>query len=188
MPAQLLDLLAGLGPLPAHILRAIEEVPRHHFISEIFRDEAYKDSAPPIGHGAHASRPSTVVRMLSLLGKPRKVLEVGTGCGWKTALLSTFCEVHSIEINQGLHERAKRDLRGFNVNLYHGDGLKGIHDKAPFDGIIVCAAVKQVPPALLEQLSGVMVLPIGDETHQELFRITKDSSESFGPCGFMKVQ
>ncbi len=185
MPARLHDLLAGLGELQPHILRAIEEVPRHWFLSEIYRDEAYKDSAPPIGHGAHASTPSTVVRMLTLLGQPRKVLEVGTGCGWQTALLSTYCEVHSVEVCPELHERARRDLRGFDVKLYLGDGLKGLPDVAPFDGIIMCAAVREIPESLLSQLSGVMVAPVGDQNKQEILRVTKAGAESFGPCGFM---
>lgn len=167
MPAKLADLLATLGPdsLPAHLLSAIRDVPRHHFLAEIFSDEAYKDAAPPIANGLTASRPSTVVTMLAALGKPRKVLEIGTGCGWQTALLSMFAQTYSIEIHPGLAERAARDLRAYRVALRQGDGMQGWPEAAPFDGIIVCAALPEPPLALFDQMTedGIMVAQVGNE-------------------------
>ena len=190
MPAALSDLLAGFGPdVAGHVLRAIERVPRHHFVAEIFRDEAYKDCAIPIGHGVSASRPSVIARMLSLLGARSKVLEIGTGSGWQTALLSTYAETFSIECVAGLHERARRDLASYPVNLRLGDGRLGWQECAPFDGIIVSAAVSECPPALFDQLApdGVMVLPLGNGERQQLCRIEKSKNGTprlFGPCGF----
>jgi len=167
MTANLGDLLNALGPgsLPAHLLSAIETVPRHHFVAEVYSDEAYKDAALPIGHGLTASRPSTIVTMLKALGTPRRALEIGTGCGWQAALLSRYAETYSIEINPALHERAARDLRGYDVKLRLGDGLSGWPEAAPFDGIIVCAALEAVPAILLGQLSddGRLVAQIGGE-------------------------
>jgi protein-L-isoaspartate(D-aspartate) O-methyltransferase len=165
LPAKLSDLLAGLGPdIPAHVLRAIQAVPRHHFIAEVYSDEVYKDAALPIGHGSTASRPSTVVAALTAIGKPQRVLEIGTGCGWQTALLSTFCYVYSIEAVLALAERASRDLHRYAVNLRCGNGLHGWPDAAPFGGIILCAAVDEPPAALLDQLTddGVLVAQVGN--------------------------
>lgn len=190
MPATLPDLLAGLGPLPAHVLRAFEEVPRHRFVAEIFWDEAYKDAALPIGHGVNATKPSVVARVLSLLGERRKVLEIGTGCGWQTALLSTFAETYSIESHPMLYERARRDLAGYSVRLRLGNGLKGWPEHQPFDGIVVCAGVRAPPIALLEQLAprGVMVVPLGNSERQSLCRVSKPGFvEDFGSCGFVEA-
>ena len=167
MPAQLPDLLAALGPLPVHIEAAIRAVPRHHFLAEIYRDSAYKDAALPISDALTASKPSTVVAMLSALGHPRRVLEIGTGSGWQSALLAQFCdEVYSIEVHAGLAERAARDLRGYPVSLRHGNGLVGWPEAALFDGILVCAELPEtVPAALLDQLAddGVMVAQMAGE-------------------------
>lgn len=165
MPASLPDLLNLLGALPPHLILALRAVPRHHFLAEVFADEAYKNSALPIGHGLTASRPSTVIAMLLALGERRKVLEVGTGCGWQTALLSTFAHTYSIEAHPKLAERAARDLRPYPVTLRQGDGLQGWPEAAPFDGIVVCAALDEPPQALFEQLTedGVMVAQVGAE-------------------------
>jgi len=169
MPAQLADLLLTLGAslIPAHIIAAITAVPRHHFVSEIHRDDVYKDTPLPIASGLTASKPSTIVAMIEAIGHPKRVLEIGTGSGWQTALLAQFCdEVFSIEVHEGLAERAARDLRGYPVTLRQGNGLAGWPEAAPFDGILVCAELPEVAPAaLLDQLSddGVMVAQVGGE-------------------------
>lgn len=167
MPAVLADLLRtlGAGTLPPHIVQALHAVPRHYFIAEVFADEVYKDAALPIGQGLTASRPSTVVAMLKALGEPKKVLEIGTGCGWQTALLSTFAQTYSIEVNERLSARAARDLRDYPVALRCGDGLEGWPEAAPFDGIVVCAALSEVPKTLTGQLSdaGVLVAQVGPD-------------------------
>lgn len=168
-------------------------VPRHHFVAEIFCDEVYKDSALPIGHGVNCSRPSTVARMLTLLGERRKVLEVGTGCGWQTALLSTYAETYSVESIPALHERARRDLAAYPVRLRLGDGMLGWPEAKPFDGIIVCASVSQRPPMLFDQLSvdGVMVFPLDTGGRQELCRVEKangrDELQMFGAGRFVRA-
>ena len=158
------DLLGGQGDLPPHVRSAVLNVPRHHFIPEIHINDAYKDVALPIGHGVTASRPSTIIDSISALGNPKKVLEIGTGSGWQTALISQFAKVYSVEINPSLHERASRDLRGYNVNLLLGDGLDGWPEHAPYDGIIVCASLEKNPQTLLDQLSeeGIIVVQIGE--------------------------
>ncbi len=193
MPASLPDLLAGLGPdVSDHVLRAIGAVPRHHFVAEIFCDEVYKNTALPIGHGVNASRPSVIAKMLTLLGQPAKVLEIGTGCGWQTALLSTFAETYSIEINAALYERAARDLRPYRVHLKHDDGMMGWAEHAPFDGILLSAAAPECPPVLFDQLSadGVMVFPLVAADRQELCRVTKrngKSPEMLGAARFVRA-
>jgi len=158
------DLLGGQGDLPPHVRSAVLNVPRHHFIPEIHINDAYKDVALPIGHGVTASRPSTIIGLISALGHPQKVLEIGTGSGWQTSLISQFAEVYSVEINPSLHERASRDLRGHNVNLLLGNGLNGWPENAPYDGIIVCASLEIIPQTLLGQLSedGIIVVQIGE--------------------------
>lgn len=166
-------------------------VPRHHFVAEIFRDDVYKDTALPIGHGVNCSRPSTVTKMLSLLGERRKVLEIGTGCGWQTALLSTYAETYSIEAMPALHERAGRDLASYRVRLRLGDGMLGWPEAAPFDGIVVCASVSECPPLLFDQLSddGVMVFPLDRGDRQELCRVEKTSGrlQMFGAGRFVRA-
>jgi protein-L-isoaspartate(D-aspartate) O-methyltransferase len=184
MPAKLADLLnaIGAGSLPPHIVAAIEAVPRHHFLAEIYSDSAYKDAALPISATLTASRPSTVVAMLTALGRPRRVLEVGTGSGWQSALLTRFCaEVYSIEVHEGRAERAARDLRGYPVTLRQGNGLAGWPEAAPFDGILVCADLSNDASraALIDQLTetGVMVAQVGGE----ICRI--DKSGCISPIG-----
>lgn len=185
----ILDLtkFSGRETIPGHLAKAIQAVPRHHFLAEEHSKDAYKNVAVPIGHGVNATRPSVVIQMLELLGERSKVLEVGTGCGWQTALISTFAEVFSIEQNPSLHERAARDLRDYPVSLRCGNGFAGWPEAAPFDGVIVCCAMPEVPASLIAQLSddGVMVLPLGDASKQTLCRVTKHQDiEDCGSCGF----
>ncbi|MFA7333365.1 MAG: protein-L-isoaspartate O-methyltransferase [Kiritimatiellia bacterium] len=171
----------------------LQRVPRHPFVAEIYAAEAAKDANIPIGHGVYASKPSTIARMLDLLGPCHRVLEIGTGCGWQTALLTLQAqEVFSIEYIHGLYERSTRDLRalGYDVTTRHGDGFAGWPEHAPFDGIIAACAVPVIGDGLLAQLSigGRIVAPVGDASTQRIVRITRTATgietEDHGPAGF----
>ena len=148
----------GIGD--SQVLDRIRSVPRHLFVDEALASRAYEDTALPIGHGQTISQPYIVARMTEALiegGAPRKVLEIGTGCGYQTAVLAPLVvTLYSVERIAALQQRARkvlRDLRIRNVHMRHGDGFEGWAAYAPFDGIIVAAAAHSVPPALLEQLA-----------------------------------
>lgn len=154
------------------VLSVMGAVPRHLFVDEALASRAYEDISLPLGFGQTISNPQTVARMTELLragAEPGKVLEIGTGCGYQTAVLARlFKEVYSIERIAELLARARRVLRELrigNVRLKHGDGQAGIPEAAPFDGILLTAAVTHVPNSLLEQLGvgGRMVLPVGSQ-------------------------
>jgi protein-L-isoaspartate(D-aspartate) O-methyltransferase len=182
------------------VLERIRSVPRHLFVDEALASRAYEDTALPIGHGQTISQPYIVARMTSALieaGKPRKVLEVGTGCGYQTAVLAPLVTtLYSVERIGALQQRARqvlRDLRIGNVHMKHGDGFEGYAAYAPFDGIIVAAAAYSVPPALLEQLGegGRLVIPVGTDREQQLLRITRRGErlerEVLGPVTFVPL-
>ena len=154
-------------------LSAIGEIPRHIFVDEALSIRAYEDVSLPIGHGQTISQPYIVARMTEILrnDKPlNKVLEIGTGCGYQTAVLSRVArEVLSVERIRPLLLKARDHLRALkcsNIKLDHADGSKGLEDYAPFDGIIVTAAASHIPQDLLSQLAegGRMVIPIGTES------------------------
>ena len=182
------------------VLERIRSVPRHLFVDEALSSRAYEDTALPIGHGQTISQPYVVARMTqSLLEGPslRKVLEVGTGCGYQTAVLAPLVvTLYSIERIAALQQRARKvlqDLRIGNAHMRHGDGFEGWPPFAPFDGIIVAAAAYTVPPALLEQLAdgGRLVIPVGPDREQQLLRITrrgeKFEREVLGPVTFVPL-
>ena len=182
------------------VLERIRSVPRHVFVDEALASRAYEDTALPIGHGQTISQPYIVARMTQSLveaGKPRKVLEVGTGCGYQTAVLAPLVTtLYSVERIAALQQRARkvlRDLRIGNVHMKHGDGFEGWAAYAPFDGIIVAAASYAVPPALVEQLAdgGRLVIPVGTDREQQLLRITRRGErlekESLGPVTFVPL-
>jgi len=163
------------------VLEAIRSVPRHWFVDEALAHRAYEDTALPIGHGQTISQPYIVARMTELLieGAPLdKVLEIGTGSGYQTAVLARFAkEIVSLERIKVLQEKARQRLRALKINnvmLRYADGSVGLQEKAPFDGILAAAAPADVPQELLEQLAigGRLVIPIG-EHEQKLFRITR---------------
>jgi protein-L-isoaspartate(D-aspartate) O-methyltransferase len=166
------------------VLAAIAAVPRHLFIEEALASRAYEDTALPIGFEQTISQPFIVARMLEALGVQRRlgtVLEVGTGCGYQAAVLARLAkQVYSVERIAGLLEKARGNLRSLrlsNLRLVHADGNQGLPQAAPFDAIVVAAAARGVPPALLQQLAsgGRMIVPVGAD-HQALCLIEKTST------------
>lgn len=164
------------------VLRAMDEVPREHFVERTFIDSAYADQALPIACGQTISQPYVVAFMTEHLGvRPdHRVLEVGTGSGYQAAILSRLArEVVSIERYRTLAETARQRLAtlGYdNVDVRVGDGLAGVPDRAPYDRIIVTAAAETVPDGLVAELAdgGVMVLPLGPHAGpQQLVKLTK---------------
>ena len=166
------------------VLACMGAVPRHIFVDEAMAHRSYEDTALPIGHNQTISQPFIVALMTQLLCdvKPRQVLEVGTGSGYQTAVLSYFCHrLYSIERISALTKRAQKRLAAMSVKntvLKHGDGYGGWEVHAPFDAIMVTAAPPVVPEALLDQLAvgGRLIVPVGDDAVQELIVIdrTKD--------------
>jgi protein-L-isoaspartate(D-aspartate) O-methyltransferase len=182
------------------VLDVMLETPRHIFVEDAFASRAYEDTALPIGFNQTISQPYVIARMTELLLERRalqKVLEVGTGSGYQTAVLAQLTKlVYSVERIYPLQQRARRclsDLHLRNVRLKHSDGTTGWHDYAPFDGIMVTAAPSEVPPLLMEQLGrgAVMVLPLGSGRDQVLQRITRTESgfevESIEPVSFVPL-
>ena len=179
MSAALAAFLRDQGIRDERVLAAVAQVPRAWFVPEDLRDRADDDRPLPIGHGQTISQPFVVAYMterLRLTG-PERVLEVGTGSGYQTALLALLAgEVYSIEIIPELAERAREVLLGrlglANVRLRTGDGARGWPEEAPFDRVIVTAAAEQVPPALLDQLApgGRMLLPVGPSSEAQVLR------------------
>ena len=166
------------------VLAAIAAVPRHIFIEEALASRAYEDTALPIGFEQTISQPFIVARMLEALDVHKRlgtVLEVGTGCGYQAAVLARLAkEVYSVERIAGLLEKARSNLRSLrlsNLRLVHADGNQGLPEAAPFDGIIVAAAARGVPRALLQQLAtgGRMIVPVGADD-QALCLIEKTST------------
>ncbi|MEN5018760.1 protein-L-isoaspartate(D-aspartate) O-methyltransferase [Erwinia sp. Eh17-17] len=166
------------------LLKAIEDVPRERFVDEAFEHKAWENTALPIGSGQAISQPYMVAKMTSLLAltPASRVLEIGTGSGYQTAILAHLVEhVYSVERIKGLQWQAKRRLKQLdlhNVSTRHGDGWLGWPSRGPFDAIIVTAAPPEIPEALMSQLSdgGIMVLPVGEE-QQVLQRIRRKGDE-----------
>ncbi len=182
---RLVQRLVDAGITHQGVLDAMRSLPRHLFVDEALASRAYEDSSLPIGHGQTISQPYTVARMTEALleGGPRaRVLEIGTGSGFQTAVLASVVRrVYSLERVAALHEMAARRLRLLklrNVRLRHGDGHLGWSEYAPFDGILVTAAPEGIPRALVNQLAseGCMVLPIGRQGQQVLVRVTRTES------------
>ena len=187
---QLAEKVAASGVRHRQVLEAIATVPRHAFVDEALDTRAYEDSALPIGHQQTISKPSVVARMVELLFKPKKelgkVLEIGTGCGYQAAILSLLAsEVYSIERIRPLHDQARAKLRPFripNLRLVYGDGIRGLPQAAPFDGIILAAAGLGIPDPLLDQLAigGRLVAPVAkSEEEQQLVVVERVSSQRY---------
>jgi protein-L-isoaspartate(D-aspartate) O-methyltransferase len=168
------------------VLEAIGRVPRHLFVDEALASRAYEDTALPIGHGQTISQPYTVARMTELLftDGARRVLEIGTGSGYQTAVLCALAhEVYSVERIEPLHKSARRALQelGYrNFRLKLNDGSDGWADYAPYDAILVTAAAAEVPAALLAQLApgGRLLIPVGNAARQELLSIRQTAEGS----------
>ena len=192
--------VAKQGVQDPAVLAALENVPRHMFIEPAMSAQAYVDASLPIGHKQTISQPYIVARMIEVMrngGKLDRVLEIGTGCGYQAAVLSRVArEVYSIERIKPLHELAKSNLRPLrisNLRLQYGDGMLGLPQAAPFDGIILAAAGLEVPRALLEQLAigGRLVAPVGAQV-QHLHLITRSgtaewTSETLEGCHFVPL-
>ncbi|WON74880.1 MULTISPECIES: protein-L-isoaspartate(D-aspartate) O-methyltransferase [unclassified Nitrosospira] len=182
--ARMIERLRNQGIVDEVVLAAMSAIPRHIFVEEVLATRAYDDVALPINFGQTISSPFTVARMSELLragSNPGKVLELGSGCGYQTAILAQFAaEVYSIERIGPLLTRARarlRELRLGNVRLKHADGLLGLPESAPFDAIILTAATPHIPALLLDQLSigGRMILPKGSQ-EQYLCVIERNSN------------
>lgn len=197
---RLVQRLREQGIASLAVLDRIRNVPRHIFVDEALGSRAYEDTALPIGFGQTISQPYIVARMTEALlegGPLHKVLEVGTGCGYQTAVLAPLVErIYTIERIEPLLERAKERLKELgvrNVRFRHGDGSVGWKPQAPFDGILVAAAPLVVPEALLKQLQvgGRLLVPVGPEGEQELVRFTRREQridrESLGPVAFVPL-
>ncbi|MCL9773432.1 protein-L-isoaspartate(D-aspartate) O-methyltransferase [Vibrio methylphosphonaticus] len=182
--ARLVEFLQGHGIEDERVLHAILQVPREQFVSQAMIHQAYDNNALPIGSGQTISQPYIVAKMTELLSLTRetKVLEIGTGSGYQTAVLAQLVEhVCSVERIKALQWEAKRRLKRldiYNVSTKHGDGWQGWQAKGPFDAIIVTAAAASVPDALLLQLTegGRLVIPVG-ENDQQLLKITRNGDD-----------
>jgi protein-L-isoaspartate(D-aspartate) O-methyltransferase len=180
---RMVERLRSQGIKDERVLNVFAEVQRHIFVDEALAHRAYEDIALPIGFGQTISQPWVVARMLELAGAGAglsTVLEIGTGCGYQSALLSRLARhVYSVERIAELLTRARRnlhELRITNVRLKHADGHVGLKESAPFDAIIMAAAATHVPDALLEQLGagGRLVMPLGNR-EQYLTVITRNA-------------
>ena len=181
---RLVQRLQESGIQDLRVLDAIARVPRHLFVDEALASRAYEDIALPIGHGQTISQPFVVALMTQALiaaGQPHRVLEIGTGSGYQTALLSVLAEeVYTVERVQELF-RACRDrlfeLGYRNIQYRHGDGLEGWPEHAPYDGILAAAAPPEVPGALLDQIApgGRLVMPVGQRDQQRLILIERQT-------------
>lgn len=185
---RLVERLRQDGIVSEEILGAMQNTPRHLFIDQALAHKAYEDTALPIGQNQTISQPFVVALMTELLLQAsipvNKVLEVGTGCGYQTAILSQLVKwVFTIERIGSLQQQARERLPGLgyrNVSFLNGDGFEGWSSNQPFDGILVTAAPEEIPQKLLSQLAdgGRMVIPVGDGARQDLRIVTKTSTGS----------
>ena len=169
---RMVEALRAEGVKDERVLNAMAEIPRHVFVDEGIASRAYEDVALPIGHGQTISSPGIVGLMTQLLlevAPMKRVLEIGTGCGYQTAVLARLVkEVYTLERIAPLMDKARRnlrDLRFYNVRYKHADGHAGYPEGGPYDGILMAASATHVPDALKQQLAvgGRMVLPVGTE-------------------------
>ncbi len=183
-PAQKIRLLMELrqgGITDTQVLSAIERLPRELFVGNMFGDQAYENTALPIAHGQTISQPYVVAFMTQALdlGTRRRVLEIGTGSGYQTAVLAQLCRrVYTIERYPSLLKDAEHrftQLQLNNITAIAGDGNKGWPEQAPLPRIIVTAAAPEIPSVLVDQLDlgGIMIVPIGDQDGQEIVRVEK---------------
>ena len=183
---RLIQRLREQGINNAQVLDQIRNVPRHLFVDEALATRAYEDTALPIGHGQTISQPFVVAKMSEAMlegGTPGKVLEIGTGCGYQTAVLAPLVRfIYSIERISALLERSRsrfKELGIRNVHLRHGDGFQGWPAHGPYDGILMAAAPLAIPEVLFQQLApgGRLIAPVGPEGRQQLLRLTRRGDE-----------
>ena len=197
---RLVQRLRDQGIANLAVLDRIRNVPRHIFVDEALGSRAYEDTALPIGYGQTISQPYIVARMTEALlegGALENVLEIGTGCGYQTAVLAPLVNrLYTVERIEPLITRAKQRLKELgirNVRFRHGDGSLGWKAHAPFDGILVAAAPLTVPEPLVKQLAvgGRLVVPVGPEGEQELVRLTRRETgiekRSLGAVAFVPL-
>lgn len=172
---RLIQRLMDQGISNYEVLDAIRNTPRHLFVDEALAHRAYEDTALPIGWNQTISQPYVVARMTELAlanGRPKKVLEIGSGSGYQTAVLSPLVgQIYAIERIKGLLDKSRQRIRALrlrNVQLRWGDGLDGWADEAPFDVILAAAAPERIPEVLLQQLApgGRLIMPVGGRTQQ----------------------
>jgi len=191
--------ISGRGIKDPRVIAAMEQVPRHLFVPETLHGQAYGDHALPIGEGQTISQPFMVAFMseaMELRGSER-VLEIGTGSGYQTAILAHLAgRVYSVERIRSLLEKARKNLDRIqcrNVITRLFDGSYGWKEESPFDAILVTAGAPMIPPPLVEQLKlgGTMVIPVGDLDSQKLFRVRRSrkgfSQEDLGECSFVAL-
>lgn len=186
---RLIKRLEEEGITSAQVLNCMRNVPRHLFVDEALSHRAYEDTALPIGYSQTLSQPYVVARMTELVlsrGVPEKVLEIGTGSGYQTTVLSQVVpRVFTVERIAPLLERANkrfRDLKLRNITAKHADGSLGWPEKGPFNAILSAAAPYSIPPELLQQLAadGILVIPVGGDEEQKLQVVLRDGdSDNF---------
>ena len=181
------------------VLAAFRRVPRHLFVSEALRDQAYGDYPLPIGEQQTISQPYIVAEMTQALdlGEDDRVLEIGTGSGYQAAILAQIVyRVYTVERKRSLYQQARNlfdKLHYHNIVMKYGDGTKGWRDESPFDGIIVTAGAPQIPDVLIDQMGegGRLVVPVGNQNTQELIKIFRDDQNirqiNLGGCRFVKL-
>lgn len=198
---RLLGRLMEQGIKNMQVLDIIRSTPRHIFLDEALSHRAYEDVALPIGYGQTISQPYVVAKMTEIVSASRRlksVLEIGTGCGYQTAVISRIAEkVYTIERIKPLIDRAKKNLKLLgirNVEFKHDDGSLGWEERAPFDAIITTAAPQMIPAELCQQLSpeeGSLVIPVGVDNQQDLQHIVKSGqsirTENLGSVRFVPL-
>ena len=198
---RLLGRLMEQGIKNMQVLDIIRSTPRHIFLDEALSHRAYEDVALPIGYGQTISQPYVVAKMTEIVSASRRlksVLEIGTGCGYQTAVISRIAEkVYTIERIKPLLDRAKKNLKLLgirNVEFKHDDGSLGWEERAPFDAIITTAAPQMVPAELYQQLNpeeGSLVIPVGVDNQQDLKHIVKSGqnirTENLGSVRFVPL-
>ena len=179
---RMVERLLKQGITDKEVLAVMGGIPRHIFVDEALESRSYEDMALPIGHHQTISQPYIVAKMTELLlenGSLSKVLEIGTGCGYQTAVLASLVtKVYTVERIAPLLKKAKNnlwDIKLKNISYRHSDGGWGWDERAPFDGIIVTAAPVEIPETLLQQMAigGVMLIPVGSKNHQKLHKVTR---------------
>lgn len=183
----LIETLKSKGITNENVLRAFQNVPRHYFLDKAFEEMAYKDQPFPIGFSQTISQPHTVAYQTQLLNvqKRDKILEIGTGSGFQSCILSYLgARLYTIERQEGLYRKTTRliDQLGYgNIKCFLKDGFKGLPMFAPFDKILVTAAPDELPYDLIDQLKigGIMVLPKGDNNNQKMIVLTKTSATTY---------